>query len=114
LSVGATPSGVVNDAPGRKIRIFHDGIPLALRLEVSEARTTWSYDEPTVMWRMCREDGRSVHAVIDPRQGMVTVVWFINDRPLGRRAFQEWSGALRWSDQLRTQNWKAGWRPTPE
>jgi hypothetical protein len=83
-------------------------------LDVAEAQAKWSYDEPTVMWRMRREDGRSSHAVIDPRQGAATVVWFVNDRPLGWRAFPDWSGALRWSEQLRTQNWKAGWRPMPE
>jgi hypothetical protein len=83
-------------------------------LGVAEAQAKRSYDEPTVMWRMRREDGRLSHAVIDPRQGAATVVWFVNDRPLGRRSFEDWSGALRWSDQLRTQNWKAGWRPIPE
>ena len=81
---------------------------------VSEAIVPRTYCEPTVMWRMRREDGRSSHAVIDPRHDAATVVWFINDRPLGRRAFQDWSGAMRWTDQLRTQNWKAGWRPVPE
>ena len=68
------------------------------------------YDEPTVMWRMQRGDGLSAHAVIGPYSTGTVVVWFLNDRPLGYRAFDDWSGALRWSDQLQAQNWAVGWR----
>jgi hypothetical protein len=38
------------------------------------------------------------------------VVWFINDRPLGYRDFDDWTAALRWSDQMQAQNWAVGWR----
>jgi hypothetical protein len=72
------------------------------------------YEEPTVMWRMQRADGRLSHAVIGPHPDGAVVVWFINDRPLGYRAFDDWTSALRWSDQMQAQNWAAGWRLASE
>jgi hypothetical protein len=72
------------------------------------------YDEPTVMWRMRRADGLLSHAVIDPRPDGAVVVWFINDRPLGYRAFGDWISALRWTDQMQAQNWAVGWRLASE
>lgn len=72
------------------------------------------YDEPTVMWRMRRTDGLSSHAVIGRHAEQAVVVWFINGRPLGYRAFGDWTSALRWSDQMQAQNWAAGWRLTSE
>jgi hypothetical protein len=50
------------------------------------------------------------YSVISPRPDGALVVWFINGRPLGYREFVDWTSALRWSDQLRSQNWAAGWR----
>jgi len=38
------------------------------------------------------------------------VMWFMNDRPLGRRDFEDWESAIRWSDRMRAQNWAVGWR----
>ena len=67
------------------------------------------YNLPTVMWRMQREDA-SCHAVISPRSDGALLVWFLNNRPLGHRDFDDWSDALRWSEQLQAQNWAAGWR----
>jgi hypothetical protein len=73
------------------------------------------YEEPTVMWRMRRADGVRSHAVIGPRShGAFVFMWFINDRPLGSRHFDEWTSALRWSDQMQAQNWAVGWRLAPE
>ncbi len=77
---------------------------------VSEIPTTPGYDEPTVMWRMSRADGQSSHAVIDPRPGGAAVIWFVNDRPLGYRDFDDWTSALLWSERMQAQNWTAGWR----
>ena len=37
-------------------------------------------------------------------------VWFVNGRPVGYRDFHDWTSALRWSDQMRAQNWSAGGR----
>jgi hypothetical protein len=68
------------------------------------------YDEPTVLWRMRRADGLSCHAEIVPRSEAAVVVWFVNGRPLGYREFGDWTGALRWSDQMQAQNWAVGWR----
>ena len=65
------------------------------------------------MWRMRRSDGQSSHA-IDPRTDRVIVIWFVNDRPMGVRDFDDWTGALLWSDQMQAQNWTAGWRLAPE
>ena len=66
------------------------------------------------MWRMRRADDLRSHAVFGPRPDGATVVWFINDRPLGYRDFSDWTNALRWCEQLQAQNWAAGWRITSE
>lgn len=76
---------------------------------MSEFAKEWTL-EPAVMWRMTRPDGQTSHAVVAPRSRGAAVVWFVNDRPLGRREFADWTGALRWSDQLQAQNWSVGWR----
>jgi hypothetical protein len=65
--------------------------------------------EPVVLWRMQRPGMRS-HSVISPRSDGAIVVWFVNGRPLGYRDFRDWASAIRWSDQLRAQNWSVGWR----
>ena len=81
---------------------------------MSETPVRMGYDEPTVMWRMTRADGQSSHAVIDAHQDGAAVVWFVNGRPLGFREFDDWADALRWSEQMQTQNWAAGWRLASE
>lgn len=69
-----------------------------------------AYDEPTVMWRMRRDDGSQSHAVIRPLSHGAVVVWFINGRPLGFKDFSDWTSALLWSDRMQAQNWAVGWR----
>ena len=83
---------------------------LCLVGSVPETTTPLVYNEPTVMWRMRRAGGLSSHAVIAPRPDGAVVVWFVNDRPLGFRDFSDWTGALRWTEQLQFQNWAVGWR----
>jgi hypothetical protein len=73
-----------------------------------------TYNEPTVMWRMQRGDRQAAKAVIGPVADGACVVWFLNGRPLGMREFSEWAGAIAWSDQMRNQNWVAGWRLAPD
>lgn len=75
---------------------------------VGSARFT--YNEPTVMWRMRRGARLWAHAVIGPQGAGAWVIWFVNDRPLGVRSFGDWTSAIQWSDQMRRQNWIAGWR----
>jgi hypothetical protein len=65
------------------------------------------------MWRMERADQTS-HAMIGPLPDGAVVVWFLNEHPLGSREFGDWGSALRWSDQLRAQNWAVGWRLAPD
>lgn len=49
------------------------------------------------------------------RQGQAAwAMWFLNDRPLYVRDFDNLESALRWSDQIRDQNSAAGWRLLPE
>ena len=79
-----------------------------------ESPATLLFDEPTVMWRMRRHDGLISHALRGPHAGGATLVWFLNDRPLGYREFADWTRALRWSDQLQAQNWAVGWRLVSE
>lgn len=65
------------------------------------------------MWRMSRADGQSSHAVIDRCHGRVAVVWYVNERAVGLRDFDDWTSALLWSEQMQAQNWTAGWRLAP-
>jgi hypothetical protein len=83
--------------------------PLPVDQGVAEISTPLVYDKPTVMWRMWRDD-KSCHALIAPRPDGASVVWFVNDHPLGRRDFADCGAALRWCERLQMQNWAAGWR----
>ena len=67
-------------------------------------------DEPTVMWRMQRAHGLTTHAVLGLHDNAAWVMWFVNDRPVGVRDFDSWDGAVRWSEQMKVQNWSVGWR----
>lgn len=81
---------------------------------MSEIPAPPGYDQPTVMWRMSRADGQSSHAVIDPRPAGAAVIWFVNDRPVGLREFDDWTSALRWTERMQAQNWTTGWRLTAD
>jgi hypothetical protein len=81
---------------------------------VPDSRTTSTYNEPTVMWRMQREHGLVMYAVIAPTRRGASVGWFVNGRLLGMREFDDWTGAIAWSDRIREQNWTVGWRLTPD
>jgi hypothetical protein len=74
----------------------------------------FTYDEPTVIWRMHRGEGTSTHAVIGPEGDAAWVMWFVNGRPMGVRDFNDWDGALQWCEQMRLQNWSVGWRTEPD
>jgi len=63
---------------------------------------------------MRRADGLLTHAVIDFSSSRPALVWYVNDHPLGSRDFDDWTSALKWSDQLQGQNWAVGWRLVPE
>ena len=65
------------------------------------------------MWRMRRDSLRS-HAVIRLNLDRPMVIWFLNDKAVGCRSFSDLTGALRWTEQLKAQNWTAGWRLTPD
>jgi len=77
---------------------------------MSEVILPSTYNEPTVMWRMQRANDSSAHALIDTVEGRPRVVWFVNGRPVGARYFDDWTGAIQWSDKLRAQYWTVGWR----
>jgi len=62
------------------------------------------------MWRMRRSDGRCAHAVIGFEGRGAWVIWFLNDRPIGVRDFEDWSSAIQWSERMQIQNWTVGWR----
>ncbi len=63
---------------------------------------------------MRRADGRRAQAVIDPTDGRIRVLWFVNGRPLGVRYFDDWARAIEWTDRLQAQYWTVGWRLTDE
>ena len=79
---------------------------------VPESPIRFTHEEPIVLWRMQRPGGQLSHTVIRPRSNGALVVWFVNGHALGFRDFTDWTSALRWSDQLKAQNWAIGWRPT--
>ena len=81
---------------------------------MSEIILPSTYNEPTVMWRMRHTNDSSAHALIDTVEGRPRVVWFVNGRAVGARYFDDWTGAIQWSDKLRAQYWTVGWRPLPD
>jgi len=89
-----------------------DGSFLACVLWVSSSPLPSTYDEPTVMWRMRRPDGLSAHVVIGFQGPGAWVVWFLNNRPIGLRDFEDWTSAIHWADRMQVQNWTVGWRDT--
>jgi hypothetical protein len=110
LPVGRLPRRVLFGFTDKSI--FCPGICLASWVRVPDQLV---YDAPTVMWRMHRGDGLLLsHAVISPRADGAVVTWFLNGHKLGSRVFNDWTTALRWSDQLQAQNWKLGWRLVQE
>jgi hypothetical protein len=98
----------------RPIERIAAGIPIAHKCCVYETSRGLVYDEPTVMWRMRRSVDLLAHAVIGVIASRPVLVWYINDRPLGYRTFDDFTKAIQWSDQLQAQNWAAGWRAEPE
>ena len=74
----------------------------------------FTYDEPTVIWRMHRGEGASTHAVIGPEGAGAWVMWFVNGRPMGVRDFSDLGGrdSVVRADAL--QNWTVGWRTEPD
>ena len=86
------------------------GIVLASPRDMSSVPFASTYAEPTVMWRMQRGRHLSAHAVIGFQATGAWVMWFVNNRPVGKRYFEDCDGALRWSDRLKAQNWSVGWR----
>jgi hypothetical protein len=81
---------------------------------MSRFETPVTYNEPTVMWRMRRGQAHWTHAVIGQHGSGARLVWFVNSRPIGVRDFDDWTTAIRWSDQMREHNWKVGWRLVPD
>jgi hypothetical protein len=59
---------------------------------------------------MQRAEGLSAHLVVGYDGPIVWVAWFLNDRPLGLREFNDVGSALDFSDRMQFQNWSVGWR----
>jgi hypothetical protein len=72
--------------------------------------TSSSFDEPVVMWRMERVDGRRSHLVLGRDTDVIWAVWFLNETPLGMRDFNDFASAVAWADRMKAQNWSIGWR----
>ena len=66
------------------------------------------------MWRMQRESGLVMHAVIAATGPGASVTWFVNARLLGTRECADWTDAIACSDRIRELNWTVGWRLTPD
>lgn len=85
------------------------GIVLASAIAVARTNSGWTYDEPTVMWRM-RRSGLTAHAIIEPRGESARLTWFLNGCQAGVRDFTDWTSAIEWTDRMQFQNWTIGWR----
>ncbi len=83
---------------------------LRARRNMPDSPAASTYSEPTVIWRMHRGEHMSSHAVITPTVDGAIVMWFVNSRLVGRRDFDDWSGAITWSERILHQNWTIGWR----
>ena len=70
-----------------------------------EGRT---YTDPTVIWRLRREE-RTAHAMIVPHTIQTTLVWWIDENIDGAEDFIEWSGVLERADVVRARLLKDGW-----
>jgi len=81
---------------------------------MSDLASPFTYNEPTVMWRMTHRDGRWSQAVIDPLTNGARAQWFVNGHSLAVSDFADWTGAIEWTERLRTQQWTVGWRLTDE
>jgi hypothetical protein len=86
------------------------GIAFASAIGVSQNLSTSMAPLTTVMWRMRRADGLRAHATVGVQGGSPAVTWYVNERPVGSKAFDDWTEALRWCEQLEAQNWAVGWR----
>src|SRR3954462_9153100 len=95
---------LVERTTGGIIFAFSDGV----------GSTASTYDEPTVLWRMRRGKNLRAHAVIGLHGCAAWVMWFLNDRAMDVRDFDDCESALQWSNRLRDQNWTIGWRLVPE
>ncbi len=62
------------------------------------------------MWRMRRADGLFTHLLVGCQGSGAWAAWFLNDRPLGVRDFDDLGSAIAFSERMQTQNWTAGWR----
>ena len=71
-------------------------------------------DNLTIMWRMKRAGGLRAHAMIGLEGRGAWLTWCVNDRPLGTRAFDDWTGAIQGSERLKRQYWAVGWRPASD
>jgi hypothetical protein len=69
-----------------------------------------TYSEPTVLWRLKREDGRKARALVVPRGFDTCAAVFINERPEDVKDFKEREDALRWLEMQRSCLHADGWQ----
>jgi hypothetical protein len=70
---------------------MHSGRPVDFRLR----SPTMSADmRPTDLWTMATPSGHRVRATLIPMGKIVTLAWFLDDRPEGAEDFTSWDDAL--------------------
>jgi hypothetical protein len=67
-----------------------------------------TYTEPTVMWRL-RRNNQTAHAMVVPHKMQTTLLWWIDERIDGAEDFVEWDGALARADVVRARFLKDEW-----
>jgi hypothetical protein len=76
-----------------------------------------TYNEPTILWRLRHNDGRTAHALLLPNGAKASAVWFISGSPVKARDFKTWRSAMDWLDDeritLQTSGWSWWERPKP-
>ena len=67
-----------------------------------------TYDAPTIIWRLQRDDFFA-YAIVVPRAVKMQLLWWINDRIEGNEEFADWPSGLERSEAVRRQLLGDGW-----
>jgi hypothetical protein len=72
-------------------------------------KSTLSYGEPAVLWRLRHRDGDKARATLIPGTPESTLVYFFNDAFERGENFAEWDEAIRQAEAVRARMLTEGW-----
>jgi hypothetical protein len=56
---------------------------------------------PTTLWTLRTPAGQIARATLIPQGTLVTLAWFLDDRPEGAEDFTDWAAAMRRAGEVR-------------